>query len=196
MTDLGRSKLDLLGDEAAPVAMALFEQGMAAGELTARTSMFELLTNANSIAYEPVRAAAMIRDASAQDDLTVLTRLLGRYRTADVDVQTALEAELDLPAIYLKAAQAGDIFSMRAYAAYRRDNATDPSDLMASTLWFERAAQGGDVTAMTEYGYALAFGLGTDANLETALVWLERAADAGSLKAANITSLLNLSEDT
>jgi TPR repeat protein len=138
----------------------------------------------------------MISQAVDQQNAKILNLLLVRYRNADPSAKAVIDNMLDMPSIYLVAAQSGDVFSMRAYAVHLRDTATGGDDLNTSTAWFERAAQGGDVTAMAEYGYALAFGIGTDANLDAAVIWLEQAADAGSAKAASITSLLNLNEDT
>ncbi|MEP3348063.1 MAG: hypothetical protein ABJN34_03630 [Litoreibacter sp.] len=194
-TDLARVKLDLLGDEGAPEALALLEQAVLTGDPMAQTTLFELLTDSTSSVYDPTRAATMILDAVDTENTDVLTRLLSRVRSADEFAQAALEDELDFPSILLTGALSGDAFSMRAYAIYRRDNAASPTDMTESTQWFGRAAEGGDVTAMTEYGYALAFGMGTEANLDNAIYWLEQAADAGSEKAASITSLLNLNED-
>jgi TPR repeat protein len=138
----------------------------------------------------------MISQAVDQQNTAVLNVLLGRYRRADPSAKAVIDTALDMPAIYLAAAQSGDVFSMRAYAVHLRETATGGDDLTTSTAWFQRAAQGGDVTAMAKYGYALAFGIGTHADLDAAVVWLEQAADAGSAKAASITTLLNLNEDT
>ena len=195
-TDLARMKLDLLGNEGAPEAIALLEQAVLAGDPTAHSTLFELLTDSTGSVYEPTRAAMMIQDAVDTENTDVLNRLLSRLRSADEVARAALQDELDFPNVLLAAALSGDIYSMRAYAIYRRDNAATPADMTESTQWFGRAAQGGDVTAMAEYGYALAFGMGTEANLDDAIFWLEQAADAGSNKAANITSLLSLNEDT
>ncbi len=194
-TNLARAKLDLLGNDAAPEALALLEKAVLTGDPTAQTTLFELLTDSTGSVYDPSRAAMMIQDAIAVENSNILNRLLSRVRSADEVAQAALEDELDFPTVLLAGALSGDVFSMRAYAIYRRDNAATPTDMAESTQWFGRAAEGGDVTAMTEYGYALAFGMGTKANLDTAIYWLEQAADAGSEKAANITSLLNLNED-
>jgi TPR repeat protein len=196
MTDLARSRLDIVGPLAAPDALELFETAAAMGNDTATTGTFELLVAIDLPTYAPDRAAEMISQAVDQQNAKILNLLLGRYRRADPSAKAVIDNMLDMPSIYLVAAQSGDVFSMRAYAVHLRDTATGGDDLNTSTAWFERAAQGGDVTAMAEYGYALAFGIGTDANLDAAVIWLEQAADAGSAKAASITSLLNLNEDT
>jgi len=196
IADLARSRLDVVGSPAAPDALALFETAAAMGNETAIGGMFELLVAIDLPTYDPSRAAGMISQTVNQQNAAVLNVLLGRYRRADPSAKAVIDTALDMPEIYLIAAQSGDVLSMRAYAVHLRDAATGGDDLSTSTAWFKRAAQGGDVTAMAEYGCALTFGIGTDADLDAAVGWLEQAADAGSAKAASVTTLLNLNEDT
>jgi TPR repeat protein len=196
MTDLGQSKLNLQGRDAATEALALFEAAAAQGGQTAMISLFELLIDPKSATYDPTRAAALIETVTQSSDSLGLGQILSRYRAADETVHQEIEKLLEMPKVYLVAAQSGDIASMRAYAMHLREVASGPADLISSTDWLARAAEGGDKTAMAEYGYALAFGIGTPADLGNAVVWLEKAAAAGSEKAAAITELLGLSEDS
>jgi len=196
MVDLARTELDILGMEAAPKAMDLFERAAALGDTNAPKGMFDLLVTTDAETYDPERAAGMITQAMDDPAHAHLTRFLGVYRGANDDAKAEIESRLDMPQVYLTAANSGDVFSMRAYALHLRENAANNVELATSTEWLERAAEGGDTTAMAEFGYALAFGIGTEANLESAVSWLERAAANGSEKAATITALLNISEDT
>lgn len=196
LTDLGRSQLEVLGDDAASDALALFERAVNMGDMNAHSDMFELLVKPDTTVYDPIRASQVISETAALGDSTILARLLGRYRNADPAAKLVIDAQLDMPNIYFTAARSGDIYSMRAYAIYQRETAKTEADLISSTEWFTRAAEGGDVTAMAELGYALAFGIGTEPNLNTAIVWLEKAAAAGSKKAMEITSLIKFDKDT
>lgn len=196
MVDLAQSKLAVMGVDAAPEALELFQAAAAAGDDNAPREAFELLMNASAATYNPDRAARLIGQALEDPAHTNLGKFLGVYRASEESAQAEIARQVDMPSIYLAAAETGDIFSMRSYALYLRENAASGADLTASTQWLNRAAEGGDTTAMAEFGYALAFGIGTDADLDTAINWLERAAANGSEKAAAITALLQLSEDT
>ncbi|WP_106746443.1 tetratricopeptide repeat protein [Yoonia maritima] len=196
MVDLARSELNVLGVEAAPKAMDLFERAAALGDVNAPRGMFDLLVTNDAETYDPERAALLITQAMDDPEHAYLNRFLGAYRGANDEVKAEIESRLDMPQVYMVAAESGDIFSMRTYALYLRENAANTTDLATSTEWLARAAEGGDTTAMAELGYALAFGIGTEADLDNAVVWLERAAANGSDKAATITALLNLNEDT
>lgn len=194
MTDLARTHLQVAGMEAAETAQGFFERAYAVGDPSAARGLFELLLVPDAETYDPVRAAQMLIAAVDNPDRSVLEGYLGRYRRADPLAQAAIGAEVDMPGIYLTAANNDDVFAMRTYAMHLRDNASAAQDLITSTDWLVRAAEGGDTTAMAELGYALAFGLGTAPDPQAALVWLEKAAANGSVKASAITSLLNLED--
>ncbi|KJZ19332.1 tetratricopeptide repeat protein [Loktanella sp. S4079] len=196
MVDLARAELDVRGAEAAPKAMDLFERAAQMGDENAPRGVFGLLVNADAETYDPDRAAGMITEAMSDPSHAYLNRFLGVYRGAPDQAKAEIEARLDMPEVYLTAANAGDVFSMRAYAMFLRETAANNQELATSTEWLLRAAEGGDTAAMAELGYALAFGIGTEADLDSAVSWLKRAAANGSEKAATITALLNLSEDT
>ncbi|MDX8354908.1 hypothetical protein [Cognatiyoonia sp. IB215182] len=194
MTDLARTHLQIEGMDAAETAQAFFERAYAKGDPSAARGLFELLVAPEAETYDPDRAAEMLLASVDNPDRKVLEGYLARYRRADPVAQAAIGANIDMPEIYLTAANNGDVFAMRTYAMYLRDNAAAAQDLATSTDWLVRAAEGGDTTAMAELGYALAFGLGTAPNPQEALVWLEKAAANGSVKASAITSLLNLED--
>ncbi len=196
MTDLARSHLAIGGMDAARTAQVFYEQAYERGDPSAARGLFELLLAQDAVTYDPARAAEMLASAVDNPDRSVLEGYLGRYRRADPTAQAAVDTHIDMPAIYLTAAENGDVFAMRTYALHLRENAASAQDLATSTAWLSQAAEGGDTTAMAELGHALAFGLGVEPDPQAALVWLEKAAANGSEKAIAITSLLNLRDGT
>ncbi|MDC0738700.1 tetratricopeptide repeat protein [Cognatishimia sp. SS12] len=190
--DLANAKLRILGPDALPEALAVIEAASAAGDTSARIRLFELLLLPEAASFDMKRAVVLLREA--QSDPGLLSALLGRFRRADQSVQRALAEELDVPAIFRVAAEAGDIYAMRGYGQMLRDQAETPSDLAVAMGWLQRAAEGGDVTAMSEYGQALALGLGVPAQPDAALKWLARAAEHGQTEAAEIMRLVAVSQ--
>ncbi|WP_422049404.1 hypothetical protein [Shimia sp.] len=191
--DLAEAKLAYEGSPAAVHAKELFELAIAAGDASAKHKLFDLMIDPDAETFAPERAALMIEQALETEDHETLSAYLGRYRRADGQVKSVLEARLDLPQIQRVAAETGDIFAMRSYGVYLRETAEGASDLSASTLWLKRAAEGGDVTAMADYGQALAFGIGTEPDLGAAKQWLAAAAEQGNQKAGEIIRLVALS---
>lgn len=194
LTDLAKLRLHYGGSHEQAHAETLFVAAKDKGHGSAARELFQLYTDEDSNIYQPLKAVALIEEAIAKEQFDLLTGYLGRFRKANDAVRSDIEANLDLPSVYLTAAQAGDVFSMRSYGQYLRSVATSAAELKASTDWLRRAAEAGDTTAMAVYGQALAFGIGTTADSEGSLVWLERAAANGSKSAAQITELVTLGQ--
>ena len=196
LTDLARTRMAHLGSSADVGALALFERARQLGDSAAWSEAFNLLVSDESDTYDPAHAAELVALATELADTDVLERLLGRYRAASKDTRDVIDGQLDMPQVFLVAAESGDPFAMRAYAQFRRETAAGAEDLAASTHWFEQAAILGDARSMEEYGYALAFGIGIEADTDGARQWLARAAEAGSERAMELILLINLSEET
>lgn len=175
---------------AAPNLRQVFERALAEGDLTAHRSLYILTANPDLPSYDPAAAAGHLTAllAFAEEE----TFVLENYRMADPDVRAAVDALQDVNALFLRAAENGDIIAKRDYALTLRDTAASLSELQTSTRWLKEAAEGGDIIAMTELGRALAFGIGVAQDRVQALTWLEQAARAGNTDAMELAHLLRL----
>ena len=175
---------------AAPNLRQVFERALAEGDLTAHRSLYILTANPDLPSYDPAAAAGHLTAllAFAEEE----TFVLENYRMADPDVRAAVDALQDVNALFLRAAENGDIIAKRDYALTLRDTAASLSELQTSTRWLKEAAEGGDIIAITELGRALAFGIGVAQDRVQALTWLEQAARAGNTDAMELAHLLRL----
>ena len=175
---------------AAPTIRQVFERALAEGDLTAHRSLYILTANPDLPSYDPAAAAEHLTALLAIADEQ--TFVLENYRLAGPDVRAAVDALQDVSALFLRAAQNGDIGAKRDYALTLRDTATSLTELQTSTRWLQEAAEGGDIVAMTELGRAMAYGIGITQDRTGALTWLEQAERAGNADAANLAHLLRL----
>ncbi|WP_226628891.1 tetratricopeptide repeat protein [Alloyangia pacifica] len=193
MTDLAKTVLALGRPGARPEAVELLTRARAMGDETASRTLFDLAIASGTDSYDPQQAAAMLTEASAQAEYALLTSFLSRLRRADERVRVPIAQLLDMADLYRRAAESGDLISMRSYGLFLQDTAASPAQLSEASDWLRRAAEGGDTAAMSEYGEALAFGIGVTPDPERAIHWLERAAAQGNQRAAGITRLVRMS---
>ncbi|MCA0943053.1 hypothetical protein LCM08_25290 [Salipiger pacificus] len=193
MTDLAKTVLALGKPGARPAAVALLTRARAMGDQTASRTLFELAIASGTDSYDPQKAAEMLTEASANAEYELLAGFLARLRRADDRVRVFIGQMLDMSDLYRRAAESGDLISMRSYGLYLQDTAISPAQLAEASDWLRRAAEGGDTAAMSEYGEALAFGIGVAPNPDQAIHWLERAAAQGNQRAAGITRLVRMS---
>ncbi|MDO6591928.1 hypothetical protein DS901_12615 [Loktanella sp. D2R18] len=193
MVDLAQSRLSVSGLEEAPNVIKLLERAVALEDGNAFYAMFNLLVNVDAPTYDPNHAADLLEMALERPADRGLGRILSGFRSADIQAQQVIESRLDMPQIYRMSAELGDIYAMRSYALYLRDNAANSAEVAESTDWLRRSAEAGNTGAMVDFGNALAFGIGTQPDRDNAIIWLSRAAENGSEKAAELTALLNLS---
>ena len=177
---------------AAPTMRQVFERALTEGDLTARRSLYILTANPDLPSYDPGAAAGYLVALLATPDEESF--VLENYRLAGPEVRGAVDALQDVSALFLRAAQNGDIVAKRDYALTLRDTATSLVELQTSTRWLQEAAEGGDIAAMTELGRAMAYGIGIAQDRTGALTWLEQAERAGDTAAAQLAHLLRLEE--
>lgn len=175
---------------AAPTAREVSERALADGDLTAHRSLYLLTADPDMPFYDPAAAADHLIALLGMPDQEGF--VLGSYRRATSDIRAFLAQRVDMGALFLRAAERGDIVAKRDYAILLRDTAVSRADLQTAARWLREAADGGDVIAMTEYGRALAYGIGVTEDKPAALALLEQAERAGNSEAAMLARLLRL----
>lgn len=187
---LSNPQMALYNEGAAPNEVAVFQRMVGEGNANAHRRLYLLTANPDLETYDPVAAAGHLSALMSSGVPGDENWVLASYRTADEDLQTAIQQRFDIGGLYLSAIESGSVDAKYEYGMVLREQAQSPGDLANSARWLKDAAENGHVAAMTEVGYALAFGIGTPRDLESATRWLEQAANAGSSKAANTLSLL------
>jgi hypothetical protein len=173
------------GDETTSKAeLAFYQRGFEAGNVTAIFRLLNEVSRPDAKAYDPARSADLFVELVKRSDLEDLPRALAQLAATPPAIKDVVYGRIDLPKLYLTAAEAGVPAAMREYGKILTAAATTPEDLDLATGWIAQAANAGDMAAMVYYADALAFGIGVDASREQALVWLDKAAKAGHGEAA------------
>ena len=183
------------GIGAAPDERAVYRRAAADGSLTAHRQLFRLAADPGLQTYDPQAAARHVAVLLDKGDAGDRRWAQVQYRQAPDDVRKAVAEAVDLRALYLGAAEAGDVQAMLELALLLRDQAGSVAELEQSARWLKKAADNGSVPAMGELGHVLAYGIGTPVDRQEALRWLDKAARAGEADAAQTARLLRLMPD-
>lgn len=181
---------NMFGIGAPPTAIDVAERARAEGEPLASLALFDLSADPDLPGYDPQSAALHLSDLLSQPGQEDIA--LDAYRRAGADIRAAVDARVDMRAIFLGAARRGDVAAARDYGLLLRDTATSQTDLREGVRWLAEAAEAGDTEAMAAWGEALAFGLGTAQDRTAALLWLDRAARTGNAQADLTARLLRI----
>lgn len=187
---------DLLGSEAEALAVGYYEQAYALGNRTAVQRLLRLQGRPGNAGYDETQVVALYADLVARSDASQIPGVLDELARKDDTLRLAVEARLDLDALYLKAAESGNLAAMREHALRLQASAATRDDLVASTEWLLRASEGGDPEAMVMLSQAYSMGVGVPASIDDARGWLIRAAEAGDAKAIEMVKLFAVNAGT
>ncbi|WP_136441953.1 tetratricopeptide repeat protein [Pacificoceanicola onchidii] len=186
-------QMEMFNQGAAPNAEEVMTRSLNDGDPVAQMRLYHLTANPDLPSFDPKRAAgllgAMLKRARGQD---LITRL-HMFRIAHASVRQAVSDELDMTAVFLGAAEAGDARARLEYALALKARAETGEDLAQVAKWMRAAAEGGQSDAMVELGFALGFGLGVPRDPREALEWLSRAESARNPRAAELARLISAS---
>jgi TPR repeat protein len=195
MVQLG-DVLSQYGDETTMDArLAYYQRGYEGGNMTAIHRLLDVFSREGSPRYDAAVSAGLFVDLVTKSDPDDVPRALERLALATPEIKALSYAMIDLPAVYLASAEAGNAAAMREYGKLMMASAETADQLKTSVIWLRRAADAGDVRAMVNYADALAFGIGLPPSRDEALVWLARAADLGSAEAQGKVRSLSLLPD-
>lgn len=190
MVMLGDAQRRFLGQSAEGSARALYQRAADLGNKTAVQRQIKIFADPALADYAPSRAADLYVQLIAREDAAAIPDILAQLSRRNPALAATVDAQLDLPAIYSLAAQAGNPAGMREHAVQLRSTAQTASQSAAATDWLARAASGGDAKAMVLLSQAYSLGIGVDPSRELAGVWLLRAADAGDSAAQALADVL------
>ncbi len=179
----------LLGSDGDATALALYEQAYAAGNRTAVQRLIRIYGDPAKAGYDQARIVTLYVDLVGLSDADHIPAVLSDLSRKDPALRTAIEAKLDLDALYAQAAEAGNPEAMREHARRLRAVAITRTEIDVSTNWLVLASEGGDVPAMVMLAQAYSMGVGVPASLENARGWLQKAADAGDPAAIEMVKL-------
>lgn len=175
--------------DAAEVAMTLLQQERAAGNRTAVLRLASLAQEGR-IDLPAEETASLFVDLIGASDIRDVPSVLRRVRRATTEVQTLVEAEVDIRALFEEAAGAGSAVGQLELAKIVRAEAQGQGDLARYAALLTAAAEQGEPEAMQLLSEAYSLGLGVEPSVETSRDWLFRAAEAGNEEAAATVRLL------
>lgn len=125
--------------------------------------------------------------ASAVEEVPAVLR---RVRGVGPEVQSLVEARVDVRDLYRRGAEAGSPVGQLELAKLVRAEAQGQDDLAEYARLLTAASEGGESEAMRLLSDAYSFGLGVEPSLELSREWLFRAAEAGNREAMETVRLL------
>ncbi|TNC50855.1 hypothetical protein FHG66_07755 [Rubellimicrobium rubrum] len=134
--------------------------------------------------------ASLFVDLIGVSDVSDVPNVLRRVRRADPEVRSMVESQVDVRALYVQAAEAGDPVGQLELAKIVQAEAQGQSDLAEYARLLTASAEQGEPEAMYLLSTAYSFGLGVEPSLDTSRDWLFRAAEAGNKEALDTVRLL------
>lgn len=196
IVELGDSFRNLLGREGEATAREYFEQAYVLGNRTAVLRLLRIHGNPATEDYDRDRIVTLYTDLVMLSDPSQVSVVLDDLSQKDAALRLAVEARLDLDALYANAAAAGNPAAMREHAHRLQVAAVTVEDLAVSTDWLVKASEAGDAPAMVMLAQAYSMGVGVPASIEEARRWLVKAADAGDPTAIDMVKLFTVGQGT
>ncbi len=189
LVQLADSYRSVLGAEGDETALALYDEAFALGSRTAVQRLLRLHGDPTLPGYDQARIVTLYTELVARSDAGQIPAVLTDLARKAPDLRLAIEARLDLGALYQQSAEAGNATAMREHAIRLRATAVSDEEIALATGWLVRASEGGDVPAMVMLAQAYSMGVGVPPSLDNARRWIERAAEAGDPTAIDMVKL-------
>ena len=193
---LADSYRSIIGDNAEEIALAFYGRAYSLGNRTAVQRLLRLQGDPAQPGYDQARVVDLFVDLVNLSDADQIPEVLFDVSRKEPGLRQAVEARLDLDALYQRSAEAGNPAAMRDHARRLRASAVTDAEVEAATDWLIRASEAGDVPSMVMLAQAYSMGIGVPASLDDARGWLEQAALAGDPTAIDMVKLFTFDKET
>ncbi|CAN5191074.1 hypothetical protein BH10PSE7_BH10PSE7_12770 [soil metagenome] len=190
---LADARLKLQGNEKLARAVELYAIAMNMGEQSAPGRLLKLYGDRKSPVYSAPKAALMFKTLLARADVEQIADLLTRVGKAPPEIKNSVLADISVPELYRRPAEAGNTIAMREFGKLVRSGATEANPASA-TAWFMKAASQDDAESMVELAKAYAFGVDVEPSVSEAAAWLQKAAEKGNAEARQLLATMGSKE--
>jgi len=170
-------------DSTLPRRIGYYEAAFEVGSVTATHRLIDIYGKVGTRSFDAARATDLYVALIERVDPSEVPRALARLSKADIGIRDAAYARIDLPGLYLAAAETGNPVAMLEYGKLVRAAAATTDEVETATGWMIKSAEAGNIEAMLLAADALAFGIGVPESRDAAIGWLTKAAEAGSAEA-------------